>query len=137
MFTTWPEGSASKGPSPLVIGVMGTDRVGDFLKTLEGERVHGRMVTVAKFSGVEEIKRAHVLFISASEQYRLKEILGVLEGSPVLTVSDMEGFAEQGGTIGFLTIQNRLRFAINVASAKASGIAISSRLLNLATNLQK
>jgi hypothetical protein len=63
--------------------------------------------------------------------------LGALEGAPVLTISDMEGFAEQGGVIGLMMIHTRIRFAINPAVAQSAGITISSRLLNLATNLRE
>jgi hypothetical protein len=66
MFATWPEGSFSKDPSSLVIGVMGADQIGAALKTLEGEKIRERSVKVEKFSGLEKIKTYHVLYIDAS-----------------------------------------------------------------------
>ena len=50
----------------------------------------------------------------------------------MLTVSDMERFAHRGGIITLLTIQDRIRFEINVEAARRSGVKISSKLLKLA-----
>lgn len=135
MFANWPKESFSDEKSPLIIGVLGTDTVEDALKTIEGETINNRKVTIEHFAVVEGIKRCHLLFISSSERHRLSEIIQMLGDSSVLTVSDMEGFTRQGGMIGLLTTQNRIRFAINMDSIHRTRITISSRLLNLATNL--
>lgn len=135
MFANWPKGIFPDEKSPLVIGVLGSDQVEDALKSIEGEKINDRKVTIEHFSGIDGIRKCHLLFISSSERHRLKEILQTLGDSPVLTVSDMEGFTDRGGMIGFLTIQNRIRFTINLNSVQRTRIKISSRLLNLATNL--
>ena len=82
-----------------------------------------------KAAGVEQ---CHVLFISASEEQHLSQILDQVEGSPVLTVGDMEGFAKAGGAINFTKMGKRIRFDINPTAAKACGITLSSKLLSLA-----
>lgn len=51
---------------------------------------------------------------------------------PVLTVSDMEGFAEQGGMIEFERRPSRVGLVINNDELEASGFTVSSRLLSLA-----
>ena len=50
----------------------------------------------------------------------------------MLTVSDMEGFAEAGGVIGLMKTDEKIRFEINLLAAKEAGLVISSRLLSLA-----
>ena len=50
----------------------------------------------------------------------------------MLTVSDMEGFAEAGGVIGLMKTDEKIRFEINLLAAKDAGLVINSRLLNLA-----
>ncbi|MCX5637000.1 MAG: YfiR family protein, partial [Planctomycetota bacterium] len=52
--------------------------------------------------------------------------------SPVLTISEMEGFIEKGGMINFITEESKVRFEINDSAAKKSGLQISSKLLSLA-----
>jgi len=50
----------------------------------------------------------------------------------ILTVSDIENFASQGGIIGFIEQNGKVRFEINLDAAQQSKIRINSRLLNLA-----
>jgi hypothetical protein len=78
-------------------------------------------------------KECHILFISVSELARLHQIITLFKGQPVLTVGDMERFAQIGGMINFITSQNKTRFAINVDAAQRVGLRIRSKLLKLAT----
>ena len=55
-----------------------------------------------------------------------------LEGHSVLTVSDMEGFAQQGGVINLVIRNQRLGFEINEDAAQRANLKISSKLLKLA-----
>jgi hypothetical protein len=46
-------------------------------------------------------------------------------------VSEVDGFAEHGGSIGFYLEKTKIRFAINPAVAQKKGLKISSDLLSL------
>jgi hypothetical protein len=59
----------------------------------------------------------------------VQRVLDSLQGRSVLTVSDGERFASQGGMIGFVTEQNRIRLRINLEAARAANLTISSKLL--------
>ena len=74
----------------------------------------------------------HLLFVSKSEQDKLDDILAANAGKPVVTVSDIEGFAKAGGIFEFKKKDGRLSFLINNSKARESGIHISASLLNLA-----
>lgn len=132
-FVEWPLQQDEKPSGQVVIGVLGKDPFGDTLeKTILGKTVNGHEVRIERFRGVEEAKACQILFISSSERQRVGRILADLQGAPVLTVSDMEGFAEMGGAISFLVLENRIRLAINVDSVAAARLKISSKLLALA-----
>src|SRR5436853_588792 len=73
-----------------------------------------------------------MLCISQSEEKSLNEILSSLKGRNILTVSDTDGFARQGGIIRFFTEKNKIRFQINTDAAKAAKLTISSKLLRIA-----
>jgi hypothetical protein len=75
---------------------------------------------------------SRIVFISDSERDRLPAILKSLEASPVLTVGEMDEFAERGGVIRFRVEQDRVRLDINVAAAERARLRISSQLLKLA-----
>ena len=129
-FVEWPPASFSSVESPLVIGVLGRDPFGSALEgAVQGERSNGRGFVVERYTRSDEIKNCHILFISQSEAGRLAGILNGLKGRSILTVSDVDGFTENGGMIRFVMEQNKIRFRINLDSAKASNLVLSSKLL--------
>jgi hypothetical protein len=78
-----------------------------------------------------------VLFISSSEDSRLKEILVGLDKSGVLTVSDIPSFAQRGGIIQFVVVANKVRFEVNLSNAQDAGLTLSSDLLKVAVAVRK
>jgi hypothetical protein len=59
-------------------------------------------------------------------------VLKALNGKAVLTVTDLEGAAERGVMIQFVTEHGRVRFKINPVSARAAQLTLSSKLLRVA-----
>lgn len=76
--------------------------------------------------------KGNALFIDRSMQPDLKKILRSLDGKAVLTVSDIPGFAEQGGMVELRQRQGRVDFRINLQAARQAGLYISAQLLQLA-----
>jgi len=64
-------------------------------------------------------------------------LIRTLKNSNIVTVGEADTFAKQGGMIQFITIENKLRFIINLKAAKAAGFDLDSRLLSLALELIK
>jgi hypothetical protein len=129
-FVEWPAEAFADSTAPLVIGVLGEDPFGAFLdQTVRGETAKGRPLVVERYRRVQEIGNCQVLFISRSESERLGEILASLAGKPILTVGDIEGFAVRGGVIRLATLGGKIRLRINLDSAKAAKLTISSKLL--------
>ncbi|PYP13281.1 MAG: hypothetical protein DMD56_01075 [Gemmatimonadetes bacterium] len=119
--------------TPLVIGILGNDPFEGFLEqTIRGEQVRGRGFQVRRYHSLDEIKTCHILFISRPEGNRPEAILAGLRNSPILTVSDADGFAERGGMIRFVTDRNHIRLQINLDAAQAASLTISSKLLRVA-----
>jgi hypothetical protein len=74
----------------------------------------------------------HVVFIGESESAKLKDILAALRGKPVLTVSDLEGFAERGGMIEFVMVGDNIKFIIDPKPAVNSALRLDAQLLEAA-----
>ena len=55
-----------------------------------------------------------------------------IKDGPVLTVGEVEGFAEQGGMVNLLAGPNRIVMEINREVANRAGLSVSSQLLKLA-----
>jgi hypothetical protein len=132
-FVEYPGESFTDSLAPIVIGVVGDDPFGDALpQVVLGKTVQGRDLVIRLYRNGEDLRGAHILFISASERKRLPMILSGLRGSSVLTVSDAAGFLEAGGMIQFLNENDRVRFAINVDATSRAKLKMSSKLLSLA-----
>ena len=132
-FTEWPSQAFLKQDSPLVIAILGADPFGSLLDdTVRDEVVRGRRLIVQRYRKIEEIKSCHILYIGQSESNRLEHIVKMLDGKPVLTVSDIPGAAPRGVMIRFLTEETKVRFRINNEAAKAANLTLSSKLLRAA-----
>ena len=133
-FTEWPAEELGKGGDPFIIGVVGTDPFGAALdKIVEGETFHNRPIVARRFPRMEEAAaNSHVLFISSSEESHLPAILKLLGRQGVLTVSEIENFAQRGGIISLKKENNRIVFEINLAAAKRARLTMNAQLLKLA-----
>ncbi|HJQ65822.1 MAG TPA: YfiR family protein [Gemmatimonadales bacterium] len=132
-FVDWPAEAFADSGAAVEICVLGADPFGDFLdQTVRDERVGGRALQVRRYHRVDEINACHILFISRSEGSPTADMLAGLKRRPILTVSDIDGFAERGGIIAFVTDRQRIRLKINVLAAAAAHLTISSKLLRVA-----
>jgi hypothetical protein len=130
-FVKWPEGEPL-GPT-FVIAVLGTDPFGQVLdRTLAGKTVLDKTVEVRRIDSVAAATGAQILFIGSSEKARVAEILKALGSARVLTVAEMDGFAERGGMIGFKLREDVVRFDINLDQVNQAGLKMSSQLVRLA-----
>jgi len=133
-YATWPEANLPEG-APIDICVLGRDPFGSHLISLESRQAQGHDIRIQYPGSAEEARECDVVFVSGSELRRLNVTLRELSGAPVLTVSDIEGFVEAGGAIGFVTEDDRVRFDINRDALKRDGLRLSAQLLKLARKL--
>jgi len=136
-FTEWPATKLTPSEANLNFCILGKNPFGSSaLDAIQNKRVQGRRLEIEIYpSGLlpnEATATCHILFISESEKSRLRSILAQLRDSPVLTVSDIDNFAAQGGMIALVKLQQRVRFEINPMALRRSGLAVSSKLLELA-----
>ena len=132
-FTEWPPEEIAKSGQPFVIGVLGKDPFGAALdKVVEGETVYKKPIITKRFSRLEDAASSHVLFISSSEGNNLPAILRALDSYSILTVSEIENFAQRGGVINLKKENERIVFEINIDAAKQAGLTMNAQLLKLA-----
>ncbi len=131
-FVDWPAKAFPNDRTPLTICILGKEPFGAALETIKDKKVRGRKLVIQRLARLEDLKQCHILFISASEEKRLPELLSTIKGKAILTVSDMKGFAHCGGIINLVTIEKKIRFEINLDAAHLAGLKISSKLLKLA-----
>lgn len=130
-FVKWPD-ETSLGPN-FVIGVLGEDPFGPVLdKTFHGKTILDRAVEIRRLASPEAGRDAQIVFVSSSEKEHLAAILKALAGSPVLTVGEMDRFADRGGMIGFQLHEEAVRFNINLDEVERANLKMSSQLIRLA-----
>lgn len=136
-FTEWPAGAAANGDS-FAICILGRDPFGGALdSTLAGETIDGKPVLAKRISQPQESAGCRIVFISGSEEARLKEILAAIDKSSVLTVSDMPQFSRRGGMIQFVLEGSRVRFEVNLTNAQNAGLTLSSELLKVSVAVRR
>ncbi len=132
-FVTWPDDAFRRSEDSLIIGVLGEDPFGAVLEeTVRDKTIMGKKLAVKRFVRVQDAVKSHILFLSSSEESQLLPMLKVLEKTTVLTVSDMEEFAERGGMVAFTVEDQKVRFNVNVEAVERAGLKMGSQLLKLA-----
>jgi hypothetical protein len=148
-FLEWPE-AALEPNEPIIIGVIGTEKVHKALMPLEKKQCRDHKIVVKGMGSVEAIKeegpaadkkleemarkwrQCDCLFVCESERENVSRILQLTADSAVLTIGESEGFAEAGGVFNFAMKEESLRFEVNLNAAEARGFRIQGKLLQLA-----
>jgi hypothetical protein len=133
-FVEWPA-SVLKAGNKIRLCVIGNDNLLASLTALDGRRVGEYEIQVVPHTGNGTLNTCNVLFIGEQEQRHLIPIIKSLGEAPVLTISDIPGFAERGGSIGLLNRNDKMLFEVNLASTRKADLRLSGQMLNLAANI--
>lgn len=140
-FTEWPAGALADGKVTLCVA--GKNVLGGMLATLEGRKAGGHVLHVVEYhantllAGSKNTPKAldscQVIFIGESEQHHYISLIKSFGDSPVLTISDIDDFAENGGGIWLGYRERKIIFEVNLASVQAANLRLPGQLLNLAS----
>jgi hypothetical protein len=130
-FVEWPDDRNTR-TGIINICVLGENPFDDAFDSIQGETVGNRKFRIKRFRTRQHIDDCQVLFISRSEREDIENILATVKGLNILTVGDIEGFAQKGVILNFYIENNRVRFEINLNSLRRSGLRISSKVMHLA-----
>jgi len=122
-FTRWPAAGESGVPNPLVIGILGNERVAQSIANLtRGRTIAGSAIEVKSFGPHDIPADLNIIYIGDSHD----EPLNHVAQPGRLTIG------ESGGIIRLFVEADRLRFDIDNAQAQKAGLTLSSQLLMLA-----
>jgi hypothetical protein len=134
-FVRWPAGRTR---SDFRICVLGQDPFGLTLDSvIAGETVDGKTVVARRIATAADSANCQIVFISMSEEKRLRDILDVVGKTGALTVSEITDFTLRGGMIGFVLSDGRVRFEVNLTPADGAGLMFSSELLRVAYSVKR
>ena len=136
-FVDWPSATFANTNAPFYIGILGDDPFDGMLdETIQDETINGHKIVAVRSQQIEDLKNCQIIFISKSEKKHIADILTELGSKPILTVSEIDGFAQHGGGINFFLAGSKVRFEINPGAAQSDGLKISSQLLSLGKIVQ-
>ncbi len=132
-FVTWPPDAFSGPADPLHVCVYGMDPFGRALDTaMQNGTSNGRPVQVVRTTDANALAMCELVFVPGNAADRIEQAARVTAQRPVLTVGEAPDFLRHGGMIAFVVDGGRVRFDINLQSAAARGLTLSSRLLQVA-----
>lgn len=130
-FVQWPADAVSSSAS-MRLCILGRDPFGGLLESgLNGKTLGDKPIEIERVSDTHQLTGCQVVFISSSDSGHAAAILEALSARPILTVSEIPGFAALGGMVNFYIEDRRIRFEMNPKSAARSGLRISAQLLKL------
>jgi hypothetical protein len=136
LFVRWPADAFQNPAEAIRVQVIGRDPFdGSLDRLLADKSADHRRIVVTHSAAPTTAPLPHVLFVSAAEEPRLARVLAAYCRAPVLTVSDVDRFANQGGVIGLVEEDHVLRFAINQTAATEARLQVSAQLFHLAIPL--
>jgi hypothetical protein len=129
-FVEWPQSAFATPTSPIVACVVGetsmTDLLGD---VVAGKVVNGRAVSIHRSKPTDDLRRCHLVFISAAVERHTAEILAGVNKTNTLTVGENAGFPKAGGMINFSIENNNVKLEINLDAATHAGLKVNSKLI--------
>jgi hypothetical protein len=131
-FTRYVQWPSESGSGDFVIGVIGNKDVYKTLETWYSGKPRGEKTYVIKyFSSASEITDCHVIYIDKSKSNDFPTVNERVKGRGTL-VTDKSGLGEQGSSINFKTVNNKLKFELNQKAVESSNLKVASTLTAMA-----
>ena len=137
-FVEWPDGVFQDLTSPFVIGIAGQEAVAAALETnLKDKTVGGRPILVRRVKSNQEVRGCHAVYISRTEDSRVRGLLEAVADERIMTIGESERFEATGGMITFVLEGNQMRFDVNVTASATARLKLSSKLLQVARSVRQ
>ena len=132
-YVEWPK-EALEGKTEFVVGVVANDDMSEALEAAFGDKTMSDLpVTLKKVESLDDLKSCNLVYFD--EPTEDEDYLEVLHTEPILSYGDGEKFAEKSGVVGLFEHGNKIRFNINLRAAREVGLTISSKVLELASQV--
>jgi len=132
-YASWPENMVAKDTIELCYFSTGLK---NSFETLQQKSIYDKPVSVRQLSSIEQSNACHLVFVDSSERALIQRLFIHLADSPVLTVSDIAGFMDEGGMIEIIKVNNKFRFKVNTKQLDKARLKMSSQVLKLAVDVK-
>lgn len=129
-YVQWPnEGDGGE----FVVGVIGDDNVFNTLNQwYNGKQKGSKKYVIKKLSSASESTSCQVLYVGKAKSKDFDDIMNLIGGKSILTITDGNGLGQKGSCINFKVIDGKLKFEMNQATLTSSNLKVSSQLSSMA-----
>lgn len=137
-FISWPE----KAGDTFNLCIVEPNPFGSMLKPLEQRTVAGKPISIRNIESTEQVADCHILYIDKAKKipngFETPDsgILIITSLGGVLNVSSQPFFARQGGMIGFVLRDGRVKLQVNLKALKQQGFQVSAKLMEVAEQVE-
>jgi hypothetical protein len=135
-FVTWPA-DVLAARQDMTVCVAGDVAVAEALEqVINHQLVGGHELKVVSIKPDGPLSGCHLLFAGGLDSRRARSLIDALQGTAIMSISDCERFADTGGVVQLVLERDRMRFVVNLASARRARLTVSSKLLQLAKTVK-
>lgn len=129
-YIIWPDTHNTGDFEILVLG--DSPIVEDLQQMAQTKKVGDRAIKITKIGSVAEIRKANILFVSASKAAEIDNVVNKVNTQPTLIVTEEPGLGAKGSNINFITKDGKLAFELNQAAMTKRNLKASTELSRLA-----
>lgn len=135
-FVNWPPITSQS----FNLCILGVDPFGTIINSIENKSALNRPIKLVRLSENDILKsislglNCHILYVNGLFDPKLMTAIAhsVSKKDATLVVGESEQFVAQGGMIGFVRREGKIKLHINLLSTKQAGLRISAKLLEVA-----
>ncbi|MCW5656133.1 MAG: YfiR family protein [Burkholderiaceae bacterium] len=136
-FADWPAAAAPAPKAALVLCVGRQQPLLAPLTTLNGRVVRHWVLQVRELTGAEATASCHALLLDDALLAARPALRRELQSLPLLSFADGHQAMDSPVCIRLDVVEGRVSFTVNLATARANGLTLSSRLLRLAREVKE
>jgi hypothetical protein len=132
-FVTWP----TVNGTTFNICLLGTDPFGTVIDPIEKKSVFGQSIRIFRLDEADFLSDSnlkpdcHILYVGRANDQKM--VFEKIHANPYKSETlVVEAFAADGGMIGFVNRNGKIKLQINLQSVKHTGLRISAKLLEIA-----
>lgn len=133
--TEWPDGNKAEFDT-FTISIIGQSAFADKLKQFAAQELKPtKNVAIKSVSAEDDISGSNMVIVSENDLTVLANVLKKVENKPILTVSDVEGFARYGIILEMAPAgdgSGKIEYSINKMVLRKSGLKISDDIIGKA-----
>jgi len=121
----------------LTVCLFGDDPFDGYLTPLQGRTAQQSVISIIHATRITEMANCSAIIVHQSQRDQLPGLLEFLQGKSILTLSDIEKFAELGGMIELARQEEKIELRVNKNSLDNAKLVIDARMLKLAKIIAK